>query len=562
MSEDLSWGHSTVETSCPLDCPDACSLAVSVDAGKGHEDRRQPPARHHQRLHLRQGPRLRRAPLRQRPAAVPADPHRPQGQGPVPPGVVERGARRHRQPHRRGPHAQRRRSDPPLLLRRVERPADAGSRRRALLPAPRRVAPGAHGVRRADRRRRARPLRQDVRRRLRGLPRRAADRAVGRQSVGIRHPSGPLRARGAAQGRDADRRRSAADRAREAGRPAHRAAAGHRPAGRARPAPLPVRERARRRDVPARSRDRRRRAARRRRAVDDCPRRRRRRPRAGDARAVRPPLRHGVAGADPLWLGPRAQPQRRPRGDGRARAPGGGRQVRRARRRLLDEQLGRVAAEQPRLDWRRRAGDARRQHERARRGAADAAGSEDRGAVRLQRQPGRDHPGSERGDPRPRARGSVHRRVRAGPHRHRAVRGRGAAGDHLPRALRPESQLRRPRDAAGQAGHRAGRRVPAERRRLQRARGPSRPVRGTDRGRDRGAVPRRAAAARRHRRGRPRRRRGPAARRQPPDPVRRRAPAHRRPARSTCSPPTCRRWRPAASTATRRIPPPAITRWR
>ncbi len=34
MSEDLSWGRSTVDTSCPLDCPDACSLAVSVDQGK------------------------------------------------------------------------------------------------------------------------------------------------------------------------------------------------------------------------------------------------------------------------------------------------------------------------------------------------------------------------------------------------------------------------------------------------------------------------------------------------------------------------------------------------
>src|SRR6186713_3369974 len=34
MSEDLSWGRSTVETSCPLDCPDACSLAVSVEQGK------------------------------------------------------------------------------------------------------------------------------------------------------------------------------------------------------------------------------------------------------------------------------------------------------------------------------------------------------------------------------------------------------------------------------------------------------------------------------------------------------------------------------------------------
>jgi anaerobic selenocysteine-containing dehydrogenase len=34
MSEDLSWGRSTVDTSCPLDCPDACSLSVSVEQGR------------------------------------------------------------------------------------------------------------------------------------------------------------------------------------------------------------------------------------------------------------------------------------------------------------------------------------------------------------------------------------------------------------------------------------------------------------------------------------------------------------------------------------------------
>jgi anaerobic selenocysteine-containing dehydrogenase len=33
-SEGLSWGHSTVETACPLDCPDACSLAVTVEKGR------------------------------------------------------------------------------------------------------------------------------------------------------------------------------------------------------------------------------------------------------------------------------------------------------------------------------------------------------------------------------------------------------------------------------------------------------------------------------------------------------------------------------------------------
>jgi anaerobic selenocysteine-containing dehydrogenase len=29
-----SWGHSTVHTACPLDCPDSCSLAVTVERGK------------------------------------------------------------------------------------------------------------------------------------------------------------------------------------------------------------------------------------------------------------------------------------------------------------------------------------------------------------------------------------------------------------------------------------------------------------------------------------------------------------------------------------------------
>src|SRR3984885_1210865 len=30
----LSWGRSTVQTACPLDCPDSCSLAVTVERGR------------------------------------------------------------------------------------------------------------------------------------------------------------------------------------------------------------------------------------------------------------------------------------------------------------------------------------------------------------------------------------------------------------------------------------------------------------------------------------------------------------------------------------------------
>ena len=32
--DDVALGHSTVETACPLDCPDTCSLAVSVEQGQ------------------------------------------------------------------------------------------------------------------------------------------------------------------------------------------------------------------------------------------------------------------------------------------------------------------------------------------------------------------------------------------------------------------------------------------------------------------------------------------------------------------------------------------------
>ena len=32
--DELAWGRSTVDTACPLDCPDTCSLSVSVERGK------------------------------------------------------------------------------------------------------------------------------------------------------------------------------------------------------------------------------------------------------------------------------------------------------------------------------------------------------------------------------------------------------------------------------------------------------------------------------------------------------------------------------------------------
>ena len=62
------------------------------------------------------------------------------------------------------------RVDPALLVRRLERAADAGHERRHALSPARRIAPGAHGLRRADRRRQPGDVRQDAVGHLRGLP--------------------------------------------------------------------------------------------------------------------------------------------------------------------------------------------------------------------------------------------------------------------------------------------------------------------------------------------------------------------------------------------------------
>ncbi len=56
ISPPRSWGRSIVQTACPLDCPDSCSLAVTVERGKHRQDRRVDRGALDRRLHLRQGP--------------------------------------------------------------------------------------------------------------------------------------------------------------------------------------------------------------------------------------------------------------------------------------------------------------------------------------------------------------------------------------------------------------------------------------------------------------------------------------------------------------------------
>ena len=75
---------------------------------------------------------------------------------------------------------------------------------------------------------------------------------------------------------------------------------------------------------------------------------------AARAQRVRRVVRDDLAGRDSLRLGPGTQPQRRRADDGHPGAAGGGRQVRRPRRRLHDEQLRRVGHRRPNADRRAR----------------------------------------------------------------------------------------------------------------------------------------------------------------------------------------------------------------
>ena len=71
----------TVATVCPLDCPDSCSLDVTVQEGRvtNIDGSHANPVTGG--LHLREGPAVRRAPLRRRPSAVPSHSKGPKGQG-------------------------------------------------------------------------------------------------------------------------------------------------------------------------------------------------------------------------------------------------------------------------------------------------------------------------------------------------------------------------------------------------------------------------------------------------------------------------------------------------
>ena len=116
----------------------------------------------HRRVHLREGPPVSRTRLRSRSPPVSGDSQGTQRASPLRAGVVGRSPGTRRREADGGEAQMGRRSDPALLLRRLERVADAGHERRHVVQAARRVASCANRVRRADRRRQPGDVRQDA----------------------------------------------------------------------------------------------------------------------------------------------------------------------------------------------------------------------------------------------------------------------------------------------------------------------------------------------------------------------------------------------------------------
>ena len=230
-----------VETACPLDCPDTCSLTVSVEDGRIASIDASP--RHELTVGrgLRQGAALRRPRVRRGSPAAGRAAHGPQGRGQLPARVLGRSARRGGGQAGGDPQPLGRRGDPTVLLRRLERARHPGHRRRTAVPPARRQPSGAHRVRRADRRRGDRPVRRDAGCRLPGLSARAVDRGLGRQPIDLRHAPGAPYTRRAARRRSAGGHRPAPHDACQAGRHPPAGAARRRRGGGASAAPVSVR---------------------------------------------------------------------------------------------------------------------------------------------------------------------------------------------------------------------------------------------------------------------------------------------------------------------------------
>ena len=331
--------------------PTACSLAVTVERGRDRDDRRQPRGALHRRLHLRQGAPVRSTRLQRRTAcSIRSCARAPRA---APTSSASPGTRRSTSSPEGCEEARdhlRRRVGAALLLRRVERAADERPRGRALLPPIRRVA-----ISRARcARRRPAPRPRALYGKMAGVAYEDYEDAqliviwgCNPSASGIHLVPHIKRAQNAR--RQARRRRSAAHAARAAGRPAPaRAARARICRSRWRSMRALFEARPGRRGVPRRHMRRRRRPAgggRRRGRSSGRP----RRPASTAATSRTLAEWYGTISPAVIRCG-WGQERNRNGGvgdDGHPGPAGRRRQVRRPRRRLHDEQLGRVGHRRP-----------------------------------------------------------------------------------------------------------------------------------------------------------------------------------------------------------------------
>ena len=241
MSSGAGAPERHVASACPLDCPDACSLDVTVAEGRVVAiggSRVNPVTHGYICAKVREFPRHMYGEAR---LLQPGLRDGPKGEGRFRAVSWDEALALVSQQAPRGPEPQRGRGDPAVLLRRLERLPLAGHDGRAALPPARRVAAGAHGLRRAFGRGQRRSLRQDDRNRVSGLRGRAPHRALGREPVRFRDPSRPVHPGGAEEGRPARGRGSAPDAPRRARGPPSRSPPRDGPAARSGGHPVDLR---------------------------------------------------------------------------------------------------------------------------------------------------------------------------------------------------------------------------------------------------------------------------------------------------------------------------------
>ncbi len=456
---------------CPLDCPDTCSLTVTVEAERVvniRGSRANPytdgvlcakvPRAYPEFVH---GERRLLTPLRRLGA---------RGEGKFARISWDGGTRRDPPPGQRGHRRARPAGGDAVQLRGAARPAGGRLDGPALLPsAGRHHARPQAPVRRHPHRGVGGNLRHHARHPPRAGRAVEADRGVGQQRHLVEPAPHADHQPGSPGRRQAGRGRSAPREGRRAGRPAPGPAPGHRRGagvgdrGRAgasrRPRPRVHRALGgglRRLHGPGA-------------AMDARAGGRDVRSARGRRGALRRVVRDHHAGVDQRGQRPGAQPQRRQRHPRGAGAAGAGRAVRRRRR--WSRQRGRVRVSQDAAEAGPAGPGAGRhphaEHRRHRpppdRGNAGAAPP---GAVHLQPQPGRRAPRSEPHAPGARARGPLHRRDRGRHDRQHAVLRHRATGLDQLRVPRPLRRLRPALAAARRAGHPTAGRVAAEHRDL------------------------------------------------------------------------------------------------